>query len=227
MFVFFDIGSTLIDGPSQGPARRLAGLLGLTDDMRRSLDGFLLRTPLAGPRVLADYLISQCHTDPGSAMNTSDALWSAQIEEARIIPGARESLQRLRTARIPYGFISNIWSPFYQGFQRLFPEETKNRPAFLSFELDLRKPDTAIYQAALSSLSLSPEETVMVGDTYANDMAPAMAIGMKTIWILRRQEKEHPDLVKVFNRQLPFPSRIFPSVESLEPDIFYSLFTSG
>nr|VFK15362.1 MAG: putative hydrolase of the HAD superfamily [Candidatus Kentron sp. LPFa] len=225
MFVFFDIGSTLMDGPPQGPARRLAGLMGLPEEARHPLNDFLLRTPLAGPRALADYLVSRCDVDPGVALDASDTLWQAQIQESRVIPGARESLQRLRSAGIPYGFISNIWSPFHQGFQRLFREEIRDRPCFLSFELGLRKPDTALYRAALSALSLSPEETLMVGDTYANDMAPAMALGMKTVWILRRPQKEHPDLVRVRNGQLPFPDRIFGSIEYLEPDVFHSLFT--
>nr|VFJ90821.1 MAG: 2-haloacid dehalogenase [Candidatus Kentron sp. H]VFJ91851.1 MAG: 2-haloacid dehalogenase [Candidatus Kentron sp. H]VFJ98522.1 MAG: 2-haloacid dehalogenase [Candidatus Kentron sp. H] len=226
MFVFFDIGSTLVDGPSQGPARRLAPLFGLTDEMRRSLDDFLLKTPLEGPRALADYLIFRCNVDPDSAMEASDTLWKAQIQEAQPIPGAREMLQTLQTAGIPYGFISNIWPPFHQGFQRLFPEESRDRPAFLSFQLDLRKPDTAIYRAALSALSLSPEETIMVGDTYANDMAPAMAMGIKTIWVLRRPEKEHPDLVRVLDGQLPAPDRTLASMEQLGVDVFHALFVT-
>nr|VFK10408.1 MAG: putative hydrolase of the HAD superfamily [Candidatus Kentron sp. LPFa]VFK26531.1 MAG: putative hydrolase of the HAD superfamily [Candidatus Kentron sp. LPFa] len=225
MFVFFDIGSTLMDGPPQGPARRLAALLGLPEEARRPLNDFLLRTPLAGPRALADYLVSRCDVDPGVALDASDTLWQAQIQESRVIPDARESLQRLRSAGIPYGFISNIWPPFHQGFQRLFREEIRDRPYFLSFELGLRKPDTALYRAALSALSLSPEETIMVGDTYANDMAPAMALGMKTVWILRRPQKEHPDLVRVLDGQLTAPDRTLASMEQLGPDIFHALFT--
>nr|VFK67747.1 MAG: haloacid dehalogenase superfamily, subfamily IA, variant 3 with third motif having DD or ED/haloacid dehalogenase superfamily, subfamily IA, variant 1 with third motif having Dx(3-4)D or Dx(3-4)E [Candidatus Kentron sp. UNK]VFK73079.1 MAG: haloacid dehalogenase superfamily, subfamily IA, variant 3 with third motif having DD or ED/haloacid dehalogenase superfamily, subfamily IA, variant 1 with third motif having Dx(3-4)D or Dx(3-4)E [Candidatus Kentron sp. UNK] len=225
MFIFFDIGSTLMDGPPQGPAKRLAALLGLPEEMRRPLDDFLLKTSLEGPRALADYLISRCNVDPDSAMEASDTLWKAQIRESRVIPGARESLQRLRSAGIPYGFISNIWPPFHQGFQRLFREEIRDRPCFLSFELGLRKPDTALYRAALSALSLSPEETLMVGDTYANDMAPVMAMGMKTIWVLRRPEKEHPDLVRVLDGQLPAPDRTLASMEQLGPDAFHALFT--
>nr|VFJ49565.1 MAG: haloacid dehalogenase superfamily, subfamily IA, variant 3 with third motif having DD or ED/haloacid dehalogenase superfamily, subfamily IA, variant 1 with third motif having Dx(3-4)D or Dx(3-4)E [Candidatus Kentron sp. FM]VFJ49860.1 MAG: haloacid dehalogenase superfamily, subfamily IA, variant 3 with third motif having DD or ED/haloacid dehalogenase superfamily, subfamily IA, variant 1 with third motif having Dx(3-4)D or Dx(3-4)E [Candidatus Kentron sp. FM]VFK10994.1 MAG: haloacid dehalo len=223
MFVFFDIGSTLVDGPSRGPGRRLVELLGLPEGARASLDDFLFRTPLEGPRALAGYLVSQCNVEPDSAIHISDSLWQSQIREARIVPGAREVLQQLRGAGIPYGFISNIWVPFYQGFQALLQEEIRDRPRFLSFELGLAKPGAAIYEAALSALSLSPGQTIMVGDTYANDIAPAMATGMKTIWLLHRPEKERRDLVKVLNGQLPSPDRTVAALQDLEPDIFYPL----
>nr|VFK42013.1 MAG: haloacid dehalogenase superfamily, subfamily IA, variant 3 with third motif having DD or ED/haloacid dehalogenase superfamily, subfamily IA, variant 1 with third motif having Dx(3-4)D or Dx(3-4)E [Candidatus Kentron sp. TC] len=226
MFVFFDIGSTLLDGPSQGPARRLASLFGLPEEMRRPLNDFLLRAPLDGPRALADYLASRCDADPDAARDASDTLWKTQREESRAIPGARESLQRLWTAGIPYGFLSNIWSPFYQGFESLFREEIRDKPRILSFEVGLAKPDTALYETALAALSLLPQETIMVGDTYANDMAPAMALGMKTVWVLRRPDKEHLDIVRVLDGKLPAPGRTLASIEQLKPDIIHSLFTT-
>nr|VFJ55327.1 MAG: haloacid dehalogenase superfamily, subfamily IA, variant 3 with third motif having DD or ED/haloacid dehalogenase superfamily, subfamily IA, variant 1 with third motif having Dx(3-4)D or Dx(3-4)E [Candidatus Kentron sp. DK]VFJ55408.1 MAG: haloacid dehalogenase superfamily, subfamily IA, variant 3 with third motif having DD or ED/haloacid dehalogenase superfamily, subfamily IA, variant 1 with third motif having Dx(3-4)D or Dx(3-4)E [Candidatus Kentron sp. DK] len=226
MFIFFDIGSTLIDGPPWGPARRLVDRLGLAPESRTLLNGLILRTPLEDPQTLADYLISQYNADSGAAIREADTLWQAQIQEAREIPGAREVLRRLREAEIPYGFISNIWRPFYQGFERLFREEIEGRPCFLSFERGLAKPDTALYWTALDALQLSPEKTIMVGDTYKNDMAPAMAMGMKALWVLRRPEKERPDLIGILNGQRPPPDHTLASIEHLKPELFHSLLIS-
>ena len=59
--------------------------------------------------------------------------------------------------------------------------------------MGLRKPDPEIYRAAIASVNESPKNTIMIGDTYANDIAPAAAIGMKTVWVLHRPQKEKKD----------------------------------
>ncbi|MBL1213305.1 MAG: HAD family hydrolase [Ignavibacteriae bacterium] len=46
-----------------------------------------------------------------------------------------------------------------------------------------RKPDIKIFELALNELSAKPEETIVVGDSYENDIAPAKKIGCYTIWL--------------------------------------------
>lgn len=50
----------------------------------------------------------------------------------------------------------------------------------------VRKPDPAIFARALEALRLSPAETVVVGDSYKNDIAPALALGITPIWLKGR-----------------------------------------
>lgn len=49
--------------------------------------------------------------------------------------------------------------------------------------MGIAKPDMAIFEKALELAACAAEESVMEGDRLDNDMAPAKAIGMKTIWI--------------------------------------------
>jgi len=51
-----------------------------------------------------------------------------------------------------------------------------------SDEVGVRKPDRAIFQAALDKLSLAPEEVVHVGDDVVADVAGAKSIGMRAVW---------------------------------------------
>ena len=46
----------------------------------------------------------------------------------------------------------------------------------------MSKPDPAIFQKALSSLDISPDEAVYIGDHPKNDIQAAQALGMKAIW---------------------------------------------
>lgn len=52
-----------------------------------------------------------------------------------------------------------------------------------SAEIGVAKPDPAIFEKALEMAGCRAEEAVMVGDRLDNDILPAKAVGMKTIWI--------------------------------------------
>lgn len=52
-----------------------------------------------------------------------------------------------------------------------------------SAELGISKPDKKIFLKALEISHCSPENAAMIGDRLDNDIYPAMALGMKTVWI--------------------------------------------
>ena len=52
-----------------------------------------------------------------------------------------------------------------------------------SAELGVAKPDKLIFEKAFELAGCGPENAVMVGDRLDNDIIPAKALGMKTVWI--------------------------------------------
>lgn len=46
-----------------------------------------------------------------------------------------------------------------------------------------RKPSPEIFRMACGRLGTAPAETLMVGDSYKNDIAPAIKLGMQAIWL--------------------------------------------
>ena len=52
-----------------------------------------------------------------------------------------------------------------------------------SWEAGVLKPDPALFRYALSLARCAPAEAVMVGDRLDNDIFPAKALGMKTVWL--------------------------------------------
>ena len=64
----------------------------------------------------------------------------------------------------------------------------------------------------------------MIGDTYRNDILPAIQLGLRTIWILHRPDKERPALVDVLNGTLPKPDLTLPSIGELQVSDIQELF---
>ncbi len=52
-----------------------------------------------------------------------------------------------------------------------------------SSELGLAKPDTKIFEKALEMAGCTAAEAVMIGDRLDNDIIPAKRLGMQTVWI--------------------------------------------
>ena len=47
----------------------------------------------------------------------------------------------------------------------------------------VRKPDAAIYALGVQELGFSPDECVVIGDSYSKDILPAKTVGCQTIWL--------------------------------------------
>ncbi len=52
-----------------------------------------------------------------------------------------------------------------------------------SWDYQIMKPDTKLFEIAVEQSGYAATETVMVGDRLDNDIFPAKSIGMNTIWI--------------------------------------------
>lgn len=52
-----------------------------------------------------------------------------------------------------------------------------------SAEIGCAKPDKEIFEKAFELAGCTAEESIMVGDRLDNDIIPAKALGMKTVWL--------------------------------------------
>lgn len=217
MIALFDIGSTLIEGPPYGPARRLTEMLGLTKEVSPILERLLFRTPSENAQDLASHIAQDIAASPAAIQAACEQLWNAQLTEAYVLPGAIEAVAQLEQAGIPRAYLSNIWPPFYEHFRQKFPREAAS-PQFLSFRMGLSKPSPEFFCAALRELGARPQDVVMIGDTYVNDIRPAIELGMRTIWVLHRPQKERAALVEVLNGTAPKPDVTLASIADLKPE---------
>ena len=168
-WIFFDIGSTLVDESAVYENR----IKEITQGNNIDRNEFVAK------------VIERAQTSPKPIVSAAEdygvkvPAWRHDLEV--LYPDTKELLQRL-SQKYKIGIIAN------QDFgteQRLtdFNVHQHIDLVIASAEEGVAKPDLRIFQIALARAECKPEEAVMVGDRIDNDIIPANKIGMTTVWI--------------------------------------------
>ena len=168
-WIFFDIGSTLVDESAVYENR----IKEITQGNNIDRNEFVAK------------VIERAQTSPKPIVSAAEdygvnvPAWRHDLEV--LYPDSKEVLQRL-SQKYKIGIIAN------QDFgteQRLtdFNVHQHIDLVIASAEEGVAKPDLRIFQIALARADCKPEEAVMVGDRIDNDIIPANKIGMTTVWI--------------------------------------------
>lgn len=168
-WVFFDLGSTLVDEHKvyDHIFRDMAEQTGLDPDFLRNEAETLYRNHQKGD-------IGLCER-----YHLPKRKW--YLEDENLYPAAPKCLDILHR-HYQLGIIAN---------QALGTKERLEKWGILSHfdlviasaEVGIAKPDPEIFQLALDRADCCPQEAVMVGDRVDNDIMPAKEIGMATIWV--------------------------------------------
>jgi putative hydrolase of the HAD superfamily len=117
----------------------------------------------------------------------------------KLFPEVLDSFERLRQSGYRLGLISN--------FERWLEEVLIEEKAGEIFDVrvisgieGVEKPDPEIYRLAIERAGVQPGECVHVGDSIANDLEPATAVGMKAVMI---------------DRSASFPEAQYPRIATL------------
>ena len=168
-WIFFDIGSTLVDESvayQNRIERTIAGTNVTYDDFYNKMVEISKYNQSGYNKALEAYGLK---TVP----------WNSDDEF--VYPETENCLSEL-SKHYKIGIIAN---------QNLGSEERLEKLGLLkhidlviaSAEEGVAKPDLRIFQLALDRANCKPEEAIMVGDRIDNDIIPANKIGMTTVWI--------------------------------------------
>jgi putative hydrolase of the HAD superfamily len=120
----------------------------------------------------------------------TNAFCEGFMEYVRVDENAKSVLEKLR-GKYKLGIVSNFAIPECvdkllekHGLDKLFDA------VVVSATINKRKPSPEIFQNALEKLGVTAENAVFVGDTADADVLGPKAVGMKTIFIERRVQKE-------------------------------------
>ena len=110
--------------------------------------------------------------------------------ERKLYPEVVSVLNSLQSIGVRMGVVSNTTNP-------RFMKENEMKAAGLepffdfaiySSDTPYRKPHPSIFQLAIESLKLKPEEILFVGDNIRLDIVGAQNVGMKSAWINRERK---------------------------------------
>lgn len=107
-------------------------------------------------------------------------------------------LDALRADGLLLGLVSNAFDPpwlLHRDLEELGVAERLDVAVF-SAEVGRRKPDPAIFRAALDRLGVAPGEALHVGDRLHEDVYGAAQLGIGTVQALWFRADEHPDGVE-------------------------------
>ena len=171
-WVFFDLGSTLID-ETAADTRRIKEMISgtkITEEAYREKRLEMIQKGRNGDLSAIEYFA------------LTKTPWPSELEVPYL--DATPTLQELRQRGYKLGVIAN---QNYGTEQRL-----KNWGLFHFFEviaasaeLGMTKPDLAIFEWALKQADCSPQNAVMIGDRMDNDVAPANRLGIHSVRLKR------------------------------------------
>lgn len=102
-------------------------------------------------------------------------------EEGRMIPGTKETLKVLKSLGVKVGIITRNCE---EAVRKIFPDLDHYCDVFISRDSIRKvKPHPDHLQAALKTLNVTGEESVMVGD-HTIDILAGKRVGMKTVGVL-------------------------------------------
>ena len=169
-WLFFDLGSTLIDEDACDMFRFRHMLTQPGAPERAVLENKMREYSRKGlhpyKTALKEYGLESC-------------AWPIQLERAH--PEAQTVLFRLQQ-KYKLGIIANQL-PGAKDRLASYGLGTYFDVVVSSAEAGYAKPDPAIFRLALSEAGCLPKEAVMIGDRPDNDILPAMELGMHTVWI--------------------------------------------
>jgi putative hydrolase of the HAD superfamily len=119
-----------------------------------------------------------------TAADLSHIFRSATRKRMFVYPAIRQGLKTLRE-KYRLGIVSNAQEAFTPEELDVYGLREHFDVIVLSSQVKLKKPNPAIFHAALEKIGVGASETVFVGNDLAADIMGASALGMKTILIGR------------------------------------------
>ena len=169
-WIFFDVGSTLVD-ETEAYDHRAREMIEGQDITFSAFDRKRIELAKEG---------FDGNSEAIKYFGLKKTPWHSEDEKP--FADAAETLETLKARGYHLGIIANQVAGTAQrldawGLLKYFDVVAA------SAELGVAKPDKLIFEKALEMAGCQPHNAVMVGDRLDNDIFPAKALGMRTVWM--------------------------------------------
>lgn len=146
------------------------------------------RLDLAGARaeILAAVLERLGRPDPELARAAGRAYTDLRERHQRLLPGAREAVERLRALVPAMALVTNGASLPQRAKIERFGLAAHFDHVQVEGEFGAGKPEAEVYEHVVRTLGVRAEECVMVGDNFEADVLGAQAVGIHAVWVDKR-----------------------------------------
>lgn len=134
-------------------------------------------------RTLAEIAI----VDDERAKRLSEAYMRDRDSNLRLFPDALSVLETF-AARFPLGLITNGPADLQRQEIATLGVEGFFRNIFIEGEMGFGKPKREVFERAAAAVACEPHELLMVGNSFAHDIAPAVRYGWHGIWVRRASD---------------------------------------
>lgn len=168
-WIFFDLGSTLVD----------------ESDVYKSRCEYAIRQLSIDPAEFMNKVYAEAKLSPTPIRTAAKAY-------GVVLPPWDSSLEKLYEAT--HDVVRCLYGKYKLGIIANQVEGTQERinswgigkyfdVVMASAEAGCAKPDLKIFSMALDKAECKPADAIMVGDRLDNDIIPAIKLGMKTVWV--------------------------------------------
>lgn len=213
--VLFDFGGTLYDYATLEPAEReslvdLARWAGVAADprviqeahreaMRRVFRDYLprrfyLHRDLFRAAVVGMLESLGADVEPAQLDRYRAAQWERHERDFRLRDGVESTLQALRSRGLHLGIVSNIDDDQLSHLLAVARIAPFFDSILSSQQVQSCKPDAAIFEAALRRAGCNADEALFVGDTILQDVAGANRVGLRSVLLWHRDDREPPQI---------------------------------
>ena len=181
--VAFNMYETWIDKwTTENPYKRFFSVLWIEKNIATQLS-YLLMT---SPNTIEDILPEEIKNKPNFDTELSrfyDDVW-VQLSGLKIYPDFESTIQFLKNNGYQTAVVSNLSKLYAYPIDHMIPAWTFDYKA-LSFEVGTAKPDTKIFEELQKQSGISPQETIMIWDSFHADVKWSFAAGIEPIHINR------------------------------------------
>ena len=182
MNYLFDFYGTLVTDNIDEYLKIMTESFGLgVDDYQKTVQGLVNKRDFPSGEDTLDHLLKNLGVgfSQGERAQFFSRLerWKDSLKSQ---PHAYEFLEELRYQGSGLAIVTNI-NPFIEDVVKTFDFDREVDCVVMSHKVGYAKPDERIYKIALETLGVRPEETIMVGDNYNNDVAAPSKLGIQGI----------------------------------------------
>lgn len=156
--------------------------------------------------------------DLGLATKLSDVYGKERNRALNLFPDAVTLLNHFRE-RYPLGIMTNGPADIQRLELQTLGIENQFQFFLIEGELGFGKPDERVFELAEQQAKGSGQEILMIGNSFAHDILPAIQRGWQTVWVRRPSDvppsagkESQPEPVRI---ECPQPDRIVSSFDEI------------